>query len=229
MSLTVRRYFSLIAFDVARHPLLTVSVILGLLSGVVQLDVCMSYPSDHGQRGSPQPSEYQQHSAPDGAPMDTSRYKRSDQQRPNQLQNVGAPNSAPPTGPGYLPERTFTPTRAATLGSKQDLDRSTMTTQQDLGYHAKSEDLNHGSGSNDFKYSNGAGSLPGPSPTFMNSSRPNTPPTQQQGSNSGHSEHSNHPQSVTSYGSTHSESSQSATGKGNDPSSSSVATTVASS
>lgn len=188
----------------------------------------MSYPRDQGQRGFPQASDHQQHSALD-LPMDNSRYKRSDQHRPNQLQNIGAPTSAPPTSPGRLPDRTFTPTRASTLGSTQDLDRSNMATQQDLGYHAKSEDLNHGGSASDFNYPNGAGSLPGPSPAFMSSSRPNTPPSQQQGSTSGHSEHSEHPHSVASHGSAHSESSQSAMSKGIAPSSSSVATTVATS
>lgn len=222
--IAVRQYFTLIAFDVARHPQLTVSVALGLLSGVVKFDVHMSY---QGQRGPPQASEHQQHSAFDGAPMDNSRYKRSDQQHPNHFQNVGTPTFSPSASPGHLPDRT--PTRASTLGSAKDLDRSNMSSQHDLGYHAKSEDLNHGGSSSDFKYSNGAGSLPSPSPAFMNSSRPNTPPTQRQGSNSGHSEHSNNQHSMVSHSSTYSESSQSGMGKGNDPSSSSVATTVASS
>ena len=185
----------------------------------------MSYPRDRAQRGPPQALEYLQHNAFDEAPMDDSRYKKSDQQRPNQLQNVGAPTSTPSTSPGRLQDRTLT--RAFTLGSTQDLDRSNISAQQDFGYHAKSEDLNHGDGPSDLKYSNGVGSLPSPSPAFMNSSRPNTPPTQQLGSNSGHSEHSNHPHSVVSHSSAHSESSQSAMGKGNDSSASSLATTVA--
>lgn len=188
----------------------------------------MSYPRDQGQRGTPsQPSNYQQHGVLDSS-MD-SRFKRSDHRVPPQSIIPGTPT---PTSSTRVPDRSYAPTRASTVGSTSDFDRNHTGTQQDYGHHARSEDLSHSS-SNRYNFVEEPGSLPGPSPPFMTSSRPNTPGSsgqqrQYQASSSGHSEQSDHRLSVTSHSSVHSTSSQSA-GKSVVPSSTSAATSVASS
>lgn len=167
--------------------------------------------------------------------MDNSRFKRSDQRFNNSTlnppQNTG-PYSAPSANSTPFPDRTYTPVRASTMGSANDLDRRNVGDQADYTHHARSDDLNHGSSAWNNSNFNGSGSLPGPSPAFMrNASRPNTPPgsgqqqqlpaPQYQGSSSGHSERSERRLSATSH------SSVSSVSKSVPASSSSAATSVA--
>jgi hypothetical protein len=159
----------------------------------------MNSPRDQGQRlGGISHSSIYQHGTP-GSPTENSRFKRPEisnqqqqQQRANSnIQSLG-PYSAPPSGAARMPDRTHTPTRASTIGSTDHLDRTKMASQSDYGHHAQSEDLNHG-GSTRNTNNNYGGRDPGPSPAFMNSSRPTTPGSsgqqQQQASSSSHSEH----------------------------------------
>jgi hypothetical protein len=191
---------------------------------------------DQGQRlgATSHPSIYQHGSGVrNTSPIENSHFKRPEtsnqqQQRVDGSTQFIAPYSATPGG--TMPDRTHNPTRASTLGSTDNLDRNTVASQPDYGRHARSEDLNHGgSGRNNNNIYGGRD--PGPSPAFMNSSRPTTPGSsghqqqqqqqQYQASSSGHSEHRL---------STTSQSSESgATGKSAVPSSTSAATSFASS
>lgn len=202
----------------------------------------MNIPRDQSQRGSPgsassqmgnyyQPVVGDQRTQALDLASENSRFARSDQRlnssSANTPQNTG-PYSAPPINPTPLPERQFIPTRASTM----DHDRHIKVDQADYGHHARSEDLNHGGSARNASNFNGPGSFPGPSPAFMNSSRPNTPPSsgqqqqiqapQYQGSSSGHSERARR-LSVTS------QSSVSSLSKSNITASSSAATSVATS
>lgn len=225
-----------------QHTLLIVENGFDSVLGVPHTYSRMNIPRDQSQRGGPgaaasQMTNYYQPTAGDQRTQaldlasENTRFARSDQRlhssSTNTLQNTG-PHSAPPINPAPLPERTNIPTRASTM----DHDRHIKVDQAEYGHHARSDDLNHGSSTRNMSSFNGPGSLPGPSPAFMNSSRPNTPPSsgqqqqnqapQYQGSSSGHSERARR-LSVAS------QSSVSSISKTNLTTSSSAATSVASS
>lgn len=196
----------------------------------------MNYPRDQGQRlgGTSHSSNYQHGPTISTSTIDKSRFRRSEtsnqqQQRTNHnIQSTG-PYSAPLTSPSRIPDRTRTPTRASTVGSTDNLHRNNMASQSDYGHHTRSEDLNHGASGRNIN-NNYVGRDPGPSPAFLNSSRPTTPGSssqqqqQYQASSSGHSEHSERRLSTGSHSSE-----SSATGKSAVQSSTSAATSVASS
>jgi hypothetical protein len=227
-----------VALDIVEHTLLVVDHSYDDITGGVEPVSRMNNPRDQGQRlgGTSHSSNYQHGTTPlSTSPIEKSRFRRFEtsnqqqQQRSNHnVQPIG-PYSAPLTGPSRLPDRTHAPTRASTVDSTDYL-RNKMASHSDYGHQSRSEDLNHGASTRN--NNNTVGRDPGPSPAFMNSSRPTTPGSssqqqqqqQYQASSSGHSEHSGRRLST---GSQSSESG--ATGKSAVQSSTSAATSVASS
>jgi hypothetical protein len=126
------------------------------------------------------------------------------------------PPFSPSNNPICSPDRPKLPTRSSTLGNSEP-DHS-LSVHSSIPY-SRSEDLSHGSSS--FQPSSFTGSSPRPSPAFLTpaggSSRPTTPAGSQmpqRPSSSGHSDDSEHRQSVASFSSTRSgSSSQSGVGK----------------
>lgn len=206
----------------------------------------MSYTRDQTQRaGTSQPSSHQQHL--DTTSPSNSRFQRQQQPTSSSAQSSG-PYSAPPTSPSHLPDRIYIPTRASTVDSPNDFGRNNninnngLASHPDYGQNARSEDLNHGNPARLTDRDNGPGSLPTPSPAFMNSSRPTTPGSssnqhqRSRASSSGHSGESERRLSMTSHSSVSSQSqsqSQSqlggATGKGSGAQSVNTAHSIASS
>lgn len=199
-----RRKFTSVTLDIVRHHLLIVVHNDDSITGVVQHDLRMNYSRDQGQRlgGTSQSSDYQHGPTLSTSPIEKSRFRRSEtsnQQRStsSNFQSTGT-SFAPLISPFGMADRTRTPTRASTFDDTDNLHRnSNMAGQSDYSHHARSEDMNHGTSSRNIN-SNYGGRDPGPSPAFLNSSRPGTPGSsglqqlqpQSHASSSGHSEHS---------------------------------------
>jgi hypothetical protein len=224
-----------VALDIVEHTLPVVDHSYDGITGGIEPVSRMNNPRDQGQRlgGTSHSSTYQHGTTPlNTSPIEKSRFRRFEtsnqqQQRPNYNVQLVGPYSAPLTGPSRLPDRTHAPTRASTVDSTDYL-RNKMASHSDYGHQSRSEDLNHGASTRNNNST--VGRDPGPSPAFMNSSRPTTPGSssqqqqQSQASSSGHSEHSGRRLSTSS------QSSESgATGKSAVQSSTSAATSVASS
>ncbi|KAJ7890663.1 hypothetical protein B0H14DRAFT_2690252, partial [Mycena olivaceomarginata] len=123
------------------------------------------------------------------------------------------PLSAPPGSPGRLPDRTYMPTRAATMGTEQERPLAV----HDFPPHARSEDLNHSSPVN---ISPLPGSSPRHSPAFLGSSRPSTPAGSSKHnhpSSSGHSDDLTRRTSIASFSSANSGGSASSSAGGAQP------------